>query len=147
MIIVRLWHKDLIAVLPDMQLKGQWRECVLIARALNEGNLNHVIVNRVKDYPSEHFWQYCGMAFREMQKWGYKTDTHRLLQWNTKVENDIAFWKMPMEPENLFSGWHNTRYLRQCLYNLEEKAIAGGIPYVEWVKIADKYGSEFDLWR
>ena len=24
---MRLWHKDLIQYLPDLQLKGQWREC------------------------------------------------------------------------------------------------------------------------
>lgn len=31
---MRLWHKDLITVLPSMQLKGQWRECCLIAKAI-----------------------------------------------------------------------------------------------------------------
>jgi uncharacterized protein (TIGR02328 family) len=33
---MRLWHKDLISVLPRQQLLGQWRECCLIARNIAE---------------------------------------------------------------------------------------------------------------
>lgn len=29
---MRLWHKDLIEVLPRQQLLGQWRECCAIAK-------------------------------------------------------------------------------------------------------------------
>lgn len=152
---MRLWHKDLIPVLPEMQLRGQWRECVLIAKALHENNLNHVLVNRVKDYPTEHFFQYCGMVWREMLKREYKADSKRLIPYIKNAEQFNAFWKMPIEYDNLFDcycngkfiRWHHKRYLRQCLYNLEEKAIAGGIPYQEWLKIVDKFGGEFDLWK
>ena len=31
---MRLWHKDLVTVLPRMQLLGQWRECCLIAKSI-----------------------------------------------------------------------------------------------------------------
>lgn len=152
---MRLWHKDLIPVLPEMQLRGQWRECVLIAKALHENNLNHVLVNRVKDYPTEHFFQYFGMVWREMLKRKYKADLKRLIPYIKNEEQFNAFWKMPIEYDNLFDcycngkfiRWHHKRYLRQCLYNLEEKAIAGGIPYQEWLKIVDKFGGEFDLWK
>ena len=149
---MRLWHKDLIPVLPEMQLRGQWRECVLIAKALHENNLNHVIVNRVKDYPTEHFFQYCGMVYGERSVRGYKADSSRLLQYMDDNE-DILFeqWKFfygyPINDSDLFKDWHDKRYLRQCLYNLEEKAIAGGIPYHEWLKIVDKFGGYFDLWK
>lgn len=151
---MRLWHKDLIPVLPDMQLKGQWRECVLIAKALHEGNLNHMLVNRVKDYPEEHFWQYCGMVHDEMIARGYKVDKNRLLQHAN--ENGLkAFDDKPIEHYNLFDcyikgkfiRWHYGRYLKQCLCNLEEKAMCGGIPYPKWLIIVDKFGGEFDLWK
>ena len=33
---MRLWSWQLIPYIPDMQLKGQWRECVLIANDLRE---------------------------------------------------------------------------------------------------------------
>lgn len=144
---MRLWHKDLIPVLPEMQLRGQWRECVLIAKALHENNLNHVLVNRVKDYPTEHFFQYCGTVYREMSVRGYKADSSRLLQHTYIFKYIEAFRYQTVEYDDIFKDWHDKRYLRQCLYNLEEKAIAGGIPYQEWLKIVVKFGGEFDLWK
>ena len=50
---MRLWHKDLIGVLPQKQLVSQWRECCAIVRniAVN-GSPNHIPVNKVMDYPS-----------------------------------------------------------------------------------------------
>lgn len=144
---MRLWHKDLIPVLPEMQLRGQWRECVLIAKALHENNLNHVLVNRVKDYPTEHFFQYCGMVYNEMIARGYRADSIKLLQHTYIFKYIEAFRYQTVEYDDIFKDWHDKRYLRQCLYNLEEKAIAGGIPYQEWLKIVDKFGGEFDLWE
>ena len=48
---MRLWHKDLIPVLPRQQLLSQWREVCGIARDINaEGTHNHLLVNRVSNY-------------------------------------------------------------------------------------------------
>ena len=134
---MRLWHKDLIPLLPTMQLKGQWRECCLIAKALHDGNLNHILVNRVKDYPIEHFVAYSYLVANEMYRRGYKVNKSRF---------DQYFHLQKSVDEKLFGDWHNERYLRQCIYNLEEKAICGGIPTDEWQKIYDVYGERFDLW-
>ena len=149
---MRIWHKDLISVLPEMQLKGQWRECCLIAKALLENNLNHVLVNRVKDYPTEHFFQYCSMVFREMQKRGYKVDKNRLLHYAILYEVQ-AFENEPIEYDNLFDcyvkgkfiRWHHNRYRVQCIYNLQEKFDCGGISQEEWNKIKDKFADRFDI--
>ena len=46
----------------------------------------------------------------------------------------------------LFKNKMNKTYLRQCIYNLEEKAICGGITEFEWKKIYDKYKCDFELW-
>lgn len=135
---MRLWHKDLIPVLPTMQLKGQWRECCLIAKALHKNNLNHILVNRVKDYPVSHFIAYSYLIANEMYQVGYKVNKSRFDQY-FHLQNSVK--------EGLFENWHDKRYLRQCLYNLEEKAICGGIPYQEWLKVVDKFGNEFDLWK
>lgn len=143
---MRLWHKDLIPLLPTMQLKGQWRECCLIAKALHDGNLNHILVNRVKDYPIDEFYRYCGRVFAIMVDRGFRCDPERLLKYADDWNCGYAFWHSnPCIP--YFPGWHNDRYLRQCLYNLEEKAICGGIPADEWQKIYDAYGERFDLWN
>ena len=71
---MRLWHFKLLNDLPIMQLRGQWRECCLIAKALHDGNLNHILVNRVKDYPLEHFLRYGELVQIEMLNRGFKAD-------------------------------------------------------------------------
>ena len=110
---MRIWHKDLIPYLPDLQLKGQWRECALIADALaKNGTPNHLLVNRVTEYPSDHFYTYCILVWSEMQKRNFKTtiqSERRVFDIAGKVVDDI------------FCDWHNLEYLRICYANLLEK--------------------------
>ena len=42
---------------------------------------------------------------------------------------------------------HNERYLKQCLYNLEEKAMRGIISKEEWQKIYNEFKYFTDLWE
>ena len=133
MIIIRLWHKDLIPYLPKNQLLGQWRECCCIAKNIaDNGTPNHILVNKIMDYPIEHFIAYTTLVKQEMQKRGYKCDTSRFTKW---LEWD-AFKILKNE---IFEGWHNTRYLRQCLYNLQEKYDCGGISKEEWNNITRNF--------
>ena len=70
---MRLWHKDLIEVLPRQQLVAQWRECCCIAKNLAEnGTPNHILVNRILEYTSEHFTEYCLSIHKEMIRRGYR---------------------------------------------------------------------------
>lgn len=140
---MRLWHKDLITVLPSMQLKGQWRECCLIAKALHDGNLNHILVNRVMDYPIEHFIAYTELLRAEMLKRGLKCNGKCF----TKHFNPFfKIWNtFFISTNDIFLDWHNDRYLRQCLYNLQEKYDAKGIPQNEWDRIVERFGDKFDL--
>lgn len=128
---MRIWHKDLISVLPDKQLRGQWRECCLIAKALHDGNLNHLLVNKVKEYPTEHFYLYCAVVEYEMIRRGFKTNWDKISKY-IKQERSASH-------SELLEGWHNDRYLRQCLYNLQEKFDCGGISDDEWTKIVEKF--------
>lgn len=134
---MRLWHKDMISVLPTMQLKGQWRECCLIAKALYDGNLNHILVNRVKDYPEDEFNAYADAVAKEMTKRGYIVDTWKFFKWRNDINSVLL--------SITFRGWHSERYLRQCLYNLQEKYDAKGIPQDEWNRIVERFGDKFDL--
>lgn len=140
---MRLWHKSLVEILPTNQLRGQWRECCLIAKALHDGNLNHILVNRVKDYPIEHFLRYGELVQIEMLNRGFKADLGKFVP---HLENTSCDFGVIVPYKSIFDGWHNDRYLRQCLYNLEEKAMAGGIPADEWQKIYNAYRNQFDLW-
>lgn len=43
------------------------------------------------------------------------------------------------ETSDLYNDWHNDRYLRQCLFNLQEKYDCGGIPEEEWKIIQENF--------
>lgn len=127
---MRLWHKDLISVLPRQQLLGQWRECCSIAKNIaKKGSPNHLLVNRIMEYPLSHFYIYCEEVYGEMRRRGYKGDWSKFSKW--------VFWRRAELPDHdeLFEGWHNDRYLLQCLYNLQEKFDCEGIGLIEWEKI------------
>lgn len=139
---MRLWHKDLIPYLPRQQLIGQWRECCLIARSVNEkGTPNHMLVNKVVEYPISHFIWYTKMVYNEMKRRGYEPDWHRFQDKFTS-----GFKCFPVRNDLLFSRWHNVRYLQQCLCNLQEKYDCGGISHEEWKLVMDKYKSEAYLY-
>ena len=57
---MRLWHTDLIKVLPREQLVAQWRELSAIAGAIQKnGTPNHILVNFVLEYPWDDFISYA----------------------------------------------------------------------------------------
>lgn len=126
---MRLWHKDLIPVLPRQQLLSQWRECCCIAKNITaNGTPNHLLVNKILDYPIEHFHRYAQEIAYEMIRRGYKCDIDKFESYN---DNGVRFIDMPSHIE-LFNGWYNDRYLKQCFYNLQEKYDCGGISKEEW---------------
>ena len=66
---MRLWHKDLIPVLPRQQLIGQWRECCLIAKQISEkGTPNHILVNKIMDILGQGK---CMINEREFREFGF----------------------------------------------------------------------------
>jgi hypothetical protein len=67
-----------------------------------------------------------------MKSRGYNADEQKFLQHTDYKSIYIG------TPE-LFSGWHNDVYLRQCLHNLEEKFVCGGISEEEWQRIYDVF--------
>lgn len=136
---MRLWHKDLIPVLPDKQLISQWRECCCIARniAVN-GTPNHLLVNKVLKYPPTHFHYYAGMVHDECVKRGYKVDYSKFDKWLHLYTNNCTY-------DELFAGWHNNRYLMQCFRNLQEKYDCGGMTIDEYIEILDKVVERIDI--
>ncbi len=138
---MRLWHKDLIPVLPKQQLISQWRECCAIARniAVN-GTPNHLLVNNVKIYPKWHFMWYTNEVCNELETRGYKIERRRFFkwfdQWDVRTMNTHYIGH-----DELFAGWHGNRYLIQCYYNLQEKFDCVGIPFEEWQKV-ERYVKE-----
>ena len=71
---MRLWHKNLISALPREQLVAQWRELSAIAGNIQTKNTpNHILVNKVIDYPYDHFITYAKLVRAEMTNRGYQT--------------------------------------------------------------------------
>ena len=144
---MRLWHKDLIHVLPRQQLLGQWRECCAIAKSIAEkGTPNHILVNRIMDYPLEHFYRYCGKVFSQFVDRGYKCDEHNVICYVESPYTDVFYNQKLLCDDALFHDWHNERYFWQCFYNLQEKFDCGAISKEEWRRIdelcKDKYWIE-----
>lgn len=132
---MRLWHKDLIPVLPRQQLLGQWRELCAIMRNIEAmGTPNHVLVNRIMDYQGGHLWRYAIEVKREMDKRGYKCDFDKFLRHG--VEEFVGY-HYEVGVRECFAGWMTDRYLRQCYYNLEEKHDCGAISDEEFKPIYD----------
>lgn len=129
---MRLWHKDLIRVLPRQQLLGQWRECCAIAKNIVEKETpNHILVNKIMCFPQWHFSAYAIMVAKEMENRGYRVDRYKFFKWFDKW-NDGTIKTHDITCKEIFYGWHDLRYLRQCYYNLQEKYDCGGINKDEW---------------
>ncbi len=135
---MRLWHKDLITVLPRQQLLGQWRECCLIAKNIKEKDTpNHILVNKIMDYPLSHFCYYGRLIECELVSRGYKINGDCFDKWLRNEKHAVPY-PYP-EFDDLFKDWYNDRYLVQCWFNLQEKFDCGGISADEWTELTKYY--------
>ena len=121
------------------QLVAEWRELNSIFKKQD----NHILINFVYDCPKEHLLYYTNLIIAEFKKRGYKIKS--LDNYNTYFKGIQA--PVYIASVNLFNGKMNDRYLRQCVYNLEEKAQCKSISKDEWSKIYNKFKNTFDLWN
>lgn len=137
---MRLWHYKLLPYLPELQFKGQLRELVAIMHDWRDkGKTNHLLINRVMDYPRTELMAYFNYyAFYWQER--YKTSI------NEKYVRD--FWRFCPESKTefylpIFEGWHNKEYLRSNMANLWEKHTMGvgksRITDEEWAVLCSGY--------
>lgn len=133
---MRLWHKDLIEVLPRQQLLGQWRELNSIYKLQNK----HLLIDFVYNHSLNALYEYSLLIIEEMNKRGFKHNDNNFHNYfNDKIQlikfsyNEIYRYKM------------DKRYLKQCYYNLQEKYDCGGITQDEWLLIENKYREEMKI--
>ena len=133
---MRLWHYKLIPVLPDKMLVAEWRECIAIKRQWEKGILKHRLVSYVKDTYKELFINYVTDIIQEMSK--------RNIKYQDKYYFEILHFCQSNDEETCVQYYfeHNDRYLKQCYYNLQEKADRGIITNEEWQKIEDLFKEE-----
>ena len=138
---MRLWHKDLIPVLPNKWLLAQWRELNAIIGKIDKcGTPNHPLVNVVMQFPITHFVYYANLVLKEMHDRGYVVRQSTYVKFvdlcnknKDKFNNNIML--VLISDDNTYARWHNDRYFKQCCYNLQEKHDAGMITDAEWEQI------------
>ena len=133
MIKIRLWHYELLKVLPDKLIVAEWRECIAIKRQWEKGSLTHRLDGYVKDYDKQYFCKYVDYLIDEMDI--------RDIKYKQKYYDEIySFCDGNITAYDCYPE-HNDRYLKQCYYNLQEKYDRGIISEEEWLKIK-KYVKE-----
>ena len=118
----------------------------MIADALaKNGTPNHLLVNRVTEYPIDEFYTYCISVWDEMKKRGFSASLQ-------SCEKISALDGKIVNPSSLFNGWHNLEYLRICYANLLEKHNGIGksrITDEEWETLCRGYkeitGEEYEI--
>ena len=128
---LRLWHKDLIEVLPRQQLLGQWRELNSIFKLQDR----HILINFVYEHEKGELFAYSMLVIEEMNKRGYTVD---FTNFNNYFFTEDIDYSIPKE--YIYEDKMNKEYLKICYYNLLEKYRCGGISHEEWQKIEDKFG-------
>lgn len=91
------------------------------------------------DYDKGYFANYIYILCCEL--------TNRKIKYKEKYLDEMTDFCGNLPFINKFYKEHNNRYLLQCLYNIEEKAMRGIITKEEWKKIYNKYKDRFVLWE
>ena len=143
---MRLWHKDLIPLLPRQQFIAQYRELCGIAKNWDiNGTPNHILVNKVMDYSVNHLYTYATLVKDEIKRRDYVINN---VSWHNFYEHCLSIKSQETTESRdlnsipyaeLYSRWHTDRYLKQCLYNLQEKYDCGGMSQQEWDIIKNYY--------
>lgn len=133
---MRIWHTELIEVLPREQLIAQWRELSAIAGAvIKNGTPNHILVNFVLHYPWKDFISYAYHVRQEMTKRGYRTMNN---VWE-KICSIDPEWDGEILPlKDVYKEKMDNVYFNICYYNLLEKFLCGGIEGSIWETIERK---------
>lgn len=136
---MRLWHYEIIDKLPRKHLVSQFREVVGIYSMLKkDGFVNHCIVSKVVNYPLEELRVYALLVCKEMKNRGFRMGQIPLQRLDITYD-DIDKFTIPdnIKDLNLFTDWHNDRYLKQCYYMLEEKCDVKMITEEEFSKVRE----------
>lgn len=137
---MRLCHKDLVPYLPKLQMLSQYRELVAIIKRIDkQGTPNHILVNKILNYEVDDFRYYSKIVVNCLKERGYKINEKTWENFNELLTNNSWRFALPTR-KDLFYDWHNKRYLKQCLFNLQEKHDCCGISDEEWKIIEDKFG-------
>ena len=130
---MRLWHIDIVSVLPDTQLIAQWRELNSIFKKQDK----HILINYIYNYNKQYLLWYTQVVLHEMRKRNFA-----IKSWDNynNYFNDTEPTTKP-----LVYNEHDNSYFLICYYNLKEKYIRGQKDFTKdkWAKIADLFKRRF----
>lgn len=113
---MRIWHYDLIRVLPNKQLKSFRYEIGDMIKQYP--NIKNRLVNYANNYSIEFLFNIFIIILDEFN--------NRKINHNNKYDNNIIKIANSKSSSAFFNPKlrykeHNERYLNQCYYNLQEK--------------------------
>ena len=118
---MRLWHEQIIHLLPKNQLLGQHRECCALRG--NGWNKKHKTVDYVFTYSPYNLFIYHSKIMDEMEKRGYRVS----IEWRDKnYRGQKAESYSNLEETSISTPIykeHNNDYLFECIENLAGKGI------------------------
>lgn len=90
----------------------------------DKGRTNHLLINRVMEYPKEDlftYFVYYSVAYQE--RFGKPLNKKYFREFSEFSMSDTG--APPTLVYSPFFGWHDKRYLRCCMANLYEKSVYG----------------------
>ena len=126
---MRLWHQELISLLPRQQLLGQHRECCAL-RGRSWGK-KHSVVDYVFTHRPEYLVAYHSLVLREMERRGYKPDPiwyssnyrGKAIGKDNWVSDTLVTEILTQQDVGPIFPEHDDEYLVDCLENLRSKGI------------------------
>ena len=118
---MRLWHQELIPMLPKEQLLAQHRECCAL-RGRGWGR-RHSVVDYVFNHSRERLFAYHTMVMDEMSRRGYAVSPE---WWDVRyrgkrLKAEGAIRRRRFGPR--IYREHDEHYLAECLKNLRRKGV------------------------
>lgn len=145
---MKLWHKNLIIYLPEVQLIEQWKDCYHILEVLlDKGTLDNVSVNEILNYPLTHFASYTYAVLVEIRKREYNLDANSLVLFINNLFKLKDCFTHTCEEMEIYEGWHDDDYLKECLHSLEEQVTIGNISIKDWSIIYDRFKDITPLYK
>ena len=118
---MRLWHEELIPLLPRQQLLGQHRECC--AMRGNGWGKKHRVVDYVFKHSLHDLELYHAKVMQEMFNRGYKVSSEWFYRnYRGKHINTVPNDLIPLIREKVYLE-HDEVYMHECLENLAKKGI------------------------
>lgn len=118
---MRIWHEEIIHLLPKNQLLGQHRECCALRG--NGWNKKHKTVDYIFTYSPYNLFMYHSKIMDEMEKRGYRVSR----EWRDKnYRGQKAESYSNLEETSISTPIykeHNNEYLAECIENLAGKEI------------------------